>query len=86
MQKDVDKPDAILKRWKDYEPLFTQLIKNLYAEIEYGNKWPKHFQSALDLLINVFAGEVVYTYHEILDDKIKLLFGGPDSYIVSRRG
>jgi hypothetical protein len=86
MHNDFDRLNLALKRWVDYQALFTQLISNLPRGIIYDNKWPKHFTKALDSFISVFNGQVVYTYHEVSHDKIMMRFGGPSNYIDRRRG
>ena len=72
-------------RWDLYKERFAKLIK-LQTDFTRDTKWPGYLTKALDLFTEVFTGEVVYTYHEVSDDKITLLFGGPIGYLSRRSG
>jgi hypothetical protein len=72
--------DRINQRIEQYEEQFEQIQEILRSE----KKFPNTLMKMLDLLVPVFTGEIVYTYHEVSEDKLRLVFGGPLDYLHRR--
>ena len=65
--------DQIDQRIEKYGDRFEHLQEVLRSE----KKFPNSLMKMLDLFIPVFGGEIVYTYHEVSEDKLRVVFGGP---------
>ena len=84
-QKEIaSRYEQFIKRMEQYEDLFEKLLGELKPVKK--SQFPSWLQHTLDNFITVFTGQVVYTYHEVTLDRVRVLLAGPTDYLRRRIG